>query len=554
MYRSTSSAPRHPLAELFLLATLSLAVLLIHGYHPWAEDGGLYVAGVEYLLRPGLFPRDTAFVTEHLQFSVFAPAVAALVRVTHVSLAGVLFSIYLISIALTLFAALRIAQGCFRERTAQWTAVALLAAWWTLPVAGTSLLLMDPYVTARSLSTPLSLLALGAALRPWSRRGHNGLHVRVLVEPALCIVSLLLAAALHPLMAAYAIALVVVLRLGFTPPGRGIFLLLTAALLSVLAVWQLRSPGESPAVVAACFSRYYWFLSRWQWYEWLGLLGPVLIFAAVLRWPSRSYPRPVRALCIASLQTAAVSVLIASLFAQEHFAAHPVGRLQPLRAFLLLYVIMILMVGGLFGSFILRLRSRLQTSSLRLLATATLPLCLVAAVLPMWLTQRASFPASPPVEWPGHPNPNPWVQAFLWIRQNTPEDAFFALDSRYINRGGEDAQTFRALALRSAVPDFSKDGGEAAITPALAPAWLTGSNATKDLSRSSDLQRWQSLMPLGVQWLVLDASAPTNLRCPYRNPVVKVCALAQEAAWAPMRSNFKAQPRMPLRSSSLSLR
>ena len=34
----------------------------------------------------------------------------------------------------------------------------------TLPAAGTSLLLVDPYVTARSISTPLGLLAIAGVL------------------------------------------------------------------------------------------------------------------------------------------------------------------------------------------------------------------------------------------------------------------------------------------------------------------------------------------------------------------------------------------------------
>ena len=188
---------------------------------------------------------------------------------------------------------------------------------------------------------------------------------------------------------------------------------------------------------------------------------------------------------------------------------------------------MILLLGGLFGSFIIRLRARAQTVPLRLMTAGAIPLCLGAAALPMWIAQRASFPASPGIEWPGQSNPNSWVQAFLWIRANTAGDALFVLDSRYINTAGEDAQTFRAIALRSAIPDFSKDGGEAAITPALAPAWLASSNATKDLSGRSDGSRWLLLNPLGVQWLVLDSNASTDFGCPYRNAVVKVCVLAQ---------------------------
>ena len=519
MYRWTPLAPRRPLADALLISLLTWAVLLVHGYHPWAEDGGLYAAGIEYLLRPELFPKYTAFVTEHLRFSLYAPLVTSLVRLTHLSLAWVLFCLYLGSIGLTLVSALRLARCCFRERVAQWTAVGLLAAWWTMPVAGTSLLLMDPYLTARSFSTPLSLLALSFALRlPRSRDGRA--HTPAL----LCVLCLLLAAALHPLMAAYAICLVVVIRLRGTRNSGRVFLLLTGILVFGLALWQGLSQAESPAVVAACLSRYYWFLSRWQWYEWLGLLGPTLIFAAILRWRKNRVSTAAFLLCVSGLQTAVVATLIALLFAQEHFHAHPVARLQPLRAFLLPYALMIVLLGGLLPDFVrlfLAKRGHAHLSSLLIIPVA----CLCAAASPMWWAQRASFPASPHVEWPGRVNPNLWVQAFLWVRANTPEDALFALDSRYVNTEGEDAQTFRAIALRSEVPDFSKDGGEAAITPSLAPAWLQASNATRHLDDLSDLRRLQMLKALGVQWLILRTNTPSDLPCRYANAVVKVCML-----------------------------
>ena len=79
------------------LIGLTLLTVLVHGYHPLAEDGGLYVAGVEYTLDHSLFPNYTDFVREHLRFSLFAPMVATMVRLTHLSLAWVLFLIDLLS-------------------------------------------------------------------------------------------------------------------------------------------------------------------------------------------------------------------------------------------------------------------------------------------------------------------------------------------------------------------------------------------------------------------------------------------------------------------------
>jgi hypothetical protein len=118
------------------------------------------------------------------------------------------------------------------------------------------------------------------------------------------------------------------------------------------------------------------------------------------------------------------------------------------------------------------------------------------------------------------------VQAFLWCRDNTPPDALFALDTKYVNEDGEDAQTFRPIALRSAVPDFSKDGGEAAITPSLAAQWQQGADAQIHLSTETDAVRDARLLPLGVTWMVLHAAARTAHQCPYNNGIIKVCSLS----------------------------
>ena len=42
-----------------------------------------------------------------------------------------------------------------------------------------------------------------------------------------------------------------------------------------------------------------------------------------------------------------------------------------------------------------------------------------------------------------------------------------ALDAQYITKPGEDAQGFRAIAERSALPDYSKDGGVVTNKPEL---------------------------------------------------------------------------------------
>jgi hypothetical protein len=501
-----------------LIATLALATLLIQGYHPFSEDGGLYVAGVQYTLDPTLYPHYTIFVTEHLRFSIFAPTLALLVRHAHLSLTWVLLLTNLLSLWLTFYAARKILQRTIANETAQLAALCLLAVFWTLPIAGTSLLLMDPYVTGRSLSTPLSLLAIAFAI-------DHQRTVRPLLYSALI---LALAALFHPLMAAYAFAFIFVLGLTRMRQRHLAWAILTLSALALAATLHALAPHESPAIIAAEKSRYYWFLSQWQWFELLGLAGPIAVFAALLRHfrkQSTTLSETAADLCRANITIGIISILVALLFAHENSPNHLVARLQPLRVYLLLYAIMTLLLGATLTQLALEARQRQRSITARL-ALATLPIViLMALAATMFTVQRNTFPASAHLELPRLTPRNPWSRAFIWARDNTPRDALFALDAKYVNEDGEDAQTFRATALRSALPDYSKDGGEAAITPTLADSWQQGASAQIDLSTESDATRDARLRPYGVTWMILHTAALTTQPCPYDNGTVKVCSL-----------------------------
>ncbi|HZL29126.1 MAG TPA: hypothetical protein VFC39_21550 [Acidobacteriaceae bacterium] len=497
---TTQPQAKPPHAALF---ALTLCTLVIHGYHPLAEDGGLYAAGIQSALDPTLFPHDLAFATATRHYSLLTPIMAAMVRTLHIPLPWLLLITYLAGTWLFLYAAWSIAARCFQSEPARLSATALAATWYTLPIAGTSLLLMDPYVTARTLSTPLSLFALALALNfEWSTpRG---------IFP--CIFALAAAAAFHPLMTAYAAALILTLVIAKLPcqPAQIIgFSSLTAAALILAGVLQLKAPPENVPTIAASFSRYYWFLSQWQWYELLGLAGPLIILALLLRF---GRPNPTAAALIrAAIALGLIATLVSLLFAHESYSTHLVARLQPLRAFLLIYAVMTILLGGTLADI---------SSRTRILA----PLALTAMALLMFFVQRQTYPASQHLELPGRATANPWSQAFVWAGEHTPTDALFALDSNYITTAGEDGQTFRATARRSTLPDFSKDGGEAAVRPSLAE-WYAGQAAQQNLSTLTDAQRRQRLQPLGVTWLILHATAPTPVACPYTNAVVKVCPL-----------------------------
>ncbi|MEO6910148.1 MAG: hypothetical protein ABI158_04410, partial [Edaphobacter sp.] len=263
-----------------LVTLLTVIALAVHGYHPYAEDGGLYMAEIKRLLDPALYPHWSEFVTGHLRFSLFAPAVAELVRSSHLNLETVLLLLYLGSFWMTLFAAYLLSARCWAGRQARVGAVALLAMWITLPIAGTSLMLMDPYVTARSISTPCVLLAL-VGLLEWMlpRGGGRAVRRRGL---ALCCAALAVASAMHPLMAAYGFGCVLVLYCvasSSQPLRRGGTAGLCVAALGIAAAMQALSPPESTTYVRAAMTRDYWFPGSWHWYEQFGLAAPLLILA-----------------------------------------------------------------------------------------------------------------------------------------------------------------------------------------------------------------------------------------------------------------------------------
>ena len=204
-----------------------------------------------------------------------------------------------------------------------------------------------------------------------------------------------------------------------------------------------------------------------------------------------------------------------SLFARAASATHLIARLQPLRAFQIVYLVLALTLGATLGERLLRhIPWRWATTILFLGGIS-------------FATARTAFPNSNHLELPGLAPRNPWAQAFLWARDHTPKDALFALEADYINAPGEDAQCFRAIAQRSALPDYSKDGGEASIAPELTAEWVRGQAAQRALSApsTSDEQRVAALRPLGVTWLVLQAGATTRFDCPFANSAVKLCRL-----------------------------
>ena len=480
-------------APYLFLTTLTPVVLLVHGYHPLADDGAVYVAGIKKLADPSLYQSDAVFVSSPTHFSIFAHVLAALLRWGDLPLPALLLLCHLASIFLLLLGSWALAARIFVRNSGRWGAVLLAACCFTLPVAGTSLCIMDPYVTARSFSTPLSLFALAAVLdEKW-------------MESALW---LALAALLHPLMAAYTAIAMLTLALARRRMWRSLGLICGfGCLLCAVIFIATRHTDPLLAYNRAALSRSYFFLSSWRWFEYPGLLIPLLLLG--IAGSRREAPWPARALAIAATVMGSCA-LFASLCFVHRSGSLLLARLQVLRAFQFVYIAGVLLAGGLLA----RLHRR---------AIATVLLIIAGA---LFAGQRLTYPESSHVQWPGIAPRNDWQQAFLWIRANTPKDAVFALDNDYIESPGEDAQGFRASAERSAVADYFKDGGIASNFPQAAIPWWQGSQATAQLNHATDDQRLTRLRPLGVTWVVLSTQASTGFDCPFTNEHVRVCRLS----------------------------
>jgi hypothetical protein len=418
---------------------------------------------------------------------------------------------------LTLFAAWLLAARCYASRVARSGAVALLAAWMALPIAGTSLMLMDPYVTARSLSTPFALLALVGVMELLRPRFQIAGGETRLGGAVLCVGALAGACVMHPLMGAYAAGSVMVLGVLLSESRvvrvwGTVGLALTAV--AMASGLQLAAGPESEIYQRIMLTRDYWFLSQWHWYELVGLAAPLTILSAV-GWAGRGEDDSARAgLARMAVVCGVTAMVVAGLFARMGSDSHLVARMQPLRIFQLVYIVMALMLGAELGQRVLQRR----------MVRWVVVFAVLAGV--MVVAERKTFPASKHLELPGvDGGGNAWERAFAWIRRTTPKDAVVALDAEYITGPGEDAQGFRAIAERSALPDYSKDGGVVTNKPELAAAWLEGQVAQAGLNVEEDARRVARLRPLGVSWVVLERGAVTSFVCDYANEAVKVCRL-----------------------------
>jgi len=484
---------RLTLRQLGLLLGITAAALAVHGYHPYIEDAEIYLPGIKKLLNPALYPYNTGFFASHAGMTLFPNLIAASVRITHLPFDWALLLWQAACVFTLLLGCWRIGRTVFPDPLSSWGGVALVASLLTLPVAGTRLYIMDQYLNTRSLSTASVLMIVADTTeRRYLRVGLWALFT----------------AAIHPLMSvfgvSFALILIAVRWISSTPR------LHKSAVAMLLPLGLF--PPVSSAYHEALQSRSYFFLLRWEWYEWVGIVAPFVIF-----WWFRRIARKqqlteldlmCKALTLFGLLFFFLGLVITVPARFEQFTL-----LQPMRYLHLTYVLLFVFSGGLLGHFLLK-------RHVWRWVVLFLPIC-----AGMFFAQRELFPATPHLELPGASSPNPWVQSFLWIRDNTPVDAYFALNPDHMNFETEEQHGFRALAERSMLADNVKDSGAVTMFPALAETWqeqMRAQSGWKNFQRT-DFERLKQTY--GVNWVVLEKPSNLGLACPYENAQLMVCRL-----------------------------
>lgn len=491
--------------DFVLLGLLTFAALLIHGYHLGIEDQAIYLPGVRYDLNPALYPHDAEFFLPQVRPTLIDEIVAYTSRFTHMSVAGAVFFWHIVSMFLLLAGALRVARRCFEREREAWAGVALLTVLFTIPVTGTALYIVDQYLHPRTLATAFILFAIPDVMdRRWVRAA----------------VLIFLAALVHIQMAFFG-GLFLVFLAGVEWMEKSLPYLqrreIRTGHLALIGgpIASLFEPG-SPAWREAMLTREQHFLLKWHWYEWLGIFAPLLILWWVARMTARSWRQGeatgFRATLCRTMVWYGGFCFVAALIVTIPQRLERLTPYQPMRGFHLIYLLFFVIVGGLVFERVLRARVWLYA------------LILLATSVGMFAAQRDLFPGTRHIEWPGRDTGNRWVRAFVWIRENTPREAYFALDPYYMERPGEDEHGFRAWSERGALADWDKDPGVICLFPALAPKWQEQVHAQDGFQKFGRDDLLKLRERFGADWVIADH--PMGLSaCPYQKDGIYVCRI-----------------------------
>jgi hypothetical protein len=268
----------------------------------------------------------------------------------------------------------------------------------------------------------------------------------------------------------------------------------------------------SPTWRQALATRGYYFLYRWTWYEWLGALAPLFLFWLLWRVAQKHGEIRLARFALAVFAYGVFQQIVAMVILAPD-SLERLTPLQPMRYLQLVYIFMALVAGGLLGRFFLKTKAGHWAIYLLVFNGG------------MFLVQWQLIDNGTHIELPGQASANPWLQAFTWIRQNTPAEAYFALDPQYLAATGEGFHSFRALAERSQLADGDKDVAVVTQVPSLAPAWHEQQLAQAGWPRFqlTDFKRLKT--QFGVDWVLVSYPQPAGLACPWHNDALTVCRI-----------------------------
>ena len=493
--------------RVLLILAFSVLAFLVTGYHPGIEDDGVYLAAIKSNLNPSLFAFDGPFFRTQLQATVFDKWIAGLIHLTHLSVASTELMLQFSSIVVILLSGWSLLRYLFNDERAHWAGVAMLGAMFTLPVAGTALYILDQHLHPRTIATALILWAVTRIVGKKQWQAIPLLAIAFVIHPIMgamglsfsCILTLTLAAP------------VLLERMRSLKPGRDALKEQVATMAAAVPLgWILEPP--TPLWHKALNTRTYYFLFRWTWYEWLGAIAPLFLFWLLWQIARKRKEEKLARFALAVFIYGVFQQMVAFVLLTPS-ALVRLTPLQPMRYLQLVYIFMVLIGGALLGRHLLR--NKVWRWAIFLLVFNG----------SMFLVQRQAFAGGAHLELPSTPPSSPWLQAFDWIRQNTPERAYFALDPRYMDAPGEDYHSFRALSERSQLADAIKDTAVVTQVPELGPKWDREVRAQAGWKhfRQADFERLKA--EFGVDWVLVYNAQTAGLDCRWHNEMLTVCRI-----------------------------
>lgn len=496
---------RH-LRTIAIILLLTLFGIFLQGYHPGAEDDGIYLSAIKRDLNPRLYPFNADFITLQGKATIYDKVIAAVTRSSHMPVSYVCLGLQVLGIFLLLAGCWWIVAYCFSSFRARLAGVLTIACLLSLPVAGTAVYLADESLHPRLLATDLILFAIGAM-----QRGHR----------ARAAVWLLLGCLFHPIMGAFGVSFCLIY-------GGSVWWQRVRER-EELPLGALKGSSIRAGVVPGAYlfrpannawrnamgQHHYLLLSQWAWYEWLGALAPPLLLFGLYQLGRATGNDRFRRMAGVALVFSTVQLGLALLMLLPSHGIH-LAPLQPMRYLHLTFLFLFLLGGAALGEYVLR------ASAVRW-ALVFLPLAAVNG----WAA-HSRYPGTTNLELPGSAPANDWLRAFDWVRTHTPEDAVFALDPAYLSMPGEDNHSFRALSERSSLVDRAKDSAVVAQSLPLAEVWQTqvDEQANWRSWTRTDFHHLAEITP--VRWILVAPGQSTGLACPYTTGTVDVCRIAPE--------------------------